>query len=123
MQSDLDHYRDHHRLIVLFAPSARDPRYARQDRLLRGETLGMRERDLLRIAVFPRLTTVDGRRSTLDPAALRLRYGVKEGDFRLLLIGKDGGVKRTATKPVAPKGLFDQIDAMPMRQAEIRHRG
>ncbi|MFN6486616.1 DUF4174 domain-containing protein [Nostoc sp. DedQUE02] len=35
-------------------------------------------------------------------------------------IGKDGSVKRQDTKPVQATAIFEQIDAMPMRQQEMR---
>ena len=38
------------------------------------------------------------------------------------LIGKDGSVKRSASKPVAMQALYALIDTMPMRRAEARER-
>ncbi len=35
-------------------------------------------------------------------------------------MGKDGGVKRQDTTPVRATAIFEQIDAMPMRQQEMR---
>ncbi|WKV11938.1 DUF4174 domain-containing protein [Marivirga harenae] len=37
-----------------------------------------------------------------------------------LLIGKDGGVKSRRISPITNKKLFETIDAMPMRQREMR---
>lgn len=42
--------------------------------------------------------------------------------FRVLLVGKDGGVKLDSDAPVTPAELFTLIDAMPMRKAELRSR-
>jgi len=39
------------------------------------------------------------------------------------LIGKDGGVKRRWTDTLSIDDLFHNIDAMPMRQFEMRTRG
>lgn len=78
----------------------------------------MRERDLLTFVVLPSSAEEDGKPSGLEPALLRRRYGVRAGDFRVLLIGKDGGVKREARAPVSLESLFGQIDAMPMRRKE-----
>ncbi len=91
---------------------------------MRSETKGMKERDLLRIALFPSSATVDGQPDKrFVPAELRRRYGVGEGQFRVLLVGKDGGVKRVDKGPVAMRDIFALIDTMPMRQAEMRRRG
>lgn len=43
-----------------------------------------------------------------------------DGGFRVLLIGKDGGVKMDERRPVTPDRIVALIDSMPMRQAEER---
>lgn len=40
--------------------------------------------------------------------------------FQNLLIGKDGGVKLRSNSPISNEKLFETIDAMPMRQREMR---
>lgn len=40
--------------------------------------------------------------------------------YQNLLIGKDGGVKLRSNSPISNEKLFDTIDAMPMRQREMR---
>ena len=44
-------------------------------------------------------------------------------DFQAVLIGKDGGVKARWAEPVSLNALYELIDAMPMRQREMRERG
>ena len=47
------------------------------------------------------------------------KYGL--ADFRgLLLIGKDGGIKLKESFVVNPESIFNLIDGMPMRQAEMK---
>ena len=46
-----------------------------------------------------------------------------EESFRIVLIGKDGGVKLDQAKGISIQEVFDLIDTMPMRQAEIRKKG
>ena len=41
--------------------------------------------------------------------------------FRILLIGKDGGIKYESKRPVSLIQLFKLIDSMPMRQDEMPH--
>ena len=41
--------------------------------------------------------------------------------FRILLIGKDGGIKYESYQYVSLIQLFELIDLMPMRQNEMRH--
>ncbi len=119
MLAPLDSLLWKHRLLVVFAPSADDPRLVRQERAIRGETRAMRERDLLKIVVLPGSSSPLG----FDAAALRRHYHVRAGDFRVLLVGKDGGVKRTSAAPVTPGSIFAQIDTMPMRREEMKKAG
>ena len=41
--------------------------------------------------------------------------------FRILLIGKDGGIKYESKRSVSLIQLFELIDSMPMRQNEMPH--
>ena len=43
-------------------------------------------------------------------------------NYQNILIGKDGGVKLKRNSPISNQKLFDTIDAMPMRQREMRNR-
>jgi hypothetical protein len=57
-----------------------------------------------------------------EAAALRLydHFGVPADAFRVVLVGKDGTEKRRDAEPVTARSIFDTIDAMPMRQREMR---
>mgnify|MGYP003339976155 FL=1 len=41
--------------------------------------------------------------------------------FRILLIGKDGGIKYESKRSASLIQLFELIDSMPMRQDEMQH--
>ena len=94
-------------VLVLAAPD--DARMAEQARILAAERAGTAERDL--VLVEP---------AGADQGRLRRRYGVAPDAFAVLLIGKDGGVKLRSARPLDAETLFETIDAMPMRQAEMR---
>ncbi len=110
-QSDLSQYRNKNRLLLVFAPSKADPRWQKQNTLLAQSAAEFKERDLLRFDYL------EGDRRT---TALRIRYGVKPGQFRVLLIGKDGHVASGEPVPVSLPALTEQIDRMPMRRKEMR---
>jgi hypothetical protein len=55
-------------------------------------------------------------------AALRERFDVAPDRFAVLLVGKDTTVKRRSDQPVEMASLYQQIDRMPMRRAEMRRR-
>ena len=59
--------------------------------------------------------------SDTDPkAGGTLREALSIRGFEILLVGKDGGVKLRSPAPVSTRDLFALIDAMPMRQREMR---
>ena len=58
----------------------------------------------------------------LDDEFLFMRYRLKKELFSVVLIGLDGGVKLQQAKVVSRRELFDRIDAMPMRSAEMRNK-
>lgn len=117
---DLDAYRWQNRIILVFAPAAGDTVYAQQLAAFATREAELADRDLL-IGRFP----ADEQGSFAGQpvaqsggATLRERYDVAAGDFGLILIGKDGGVKLSADEPVSTARLFELIDSMPMRQQE-----
>lgn len=104
------------RVLLLCAPSANDADLRRQQQLLGPVRAGLDSRDLLvREVIITQL-------SSTDKQYLAQRLGVTGSGFTVVLIGKDGGVKRRETQPTPPAVLFSTIDAMPMRRQEMRGR-
>lgn len=98
------------RPVVVFAASADDARFRRQLSTLRAREAELAERDIAVVEV----------RAPTDP--LRERLQVSAGRFAVVLVGKDGGVKQRWTEPVDAGEIFATIDAMPMRQREMRSK-
>ena len=46
---------------------------------------------------------------------------INDQSLRILLIGKDGGIKYESSRSVSILRLFELIDSMPMRQDEMVH--
>lgn len=62
---------------------------------------------------------------SLDPQtarSLREEFGVSQGEFRVILIGKDGGIKLKRQSQTRLEDIFSLIDAMPMRREEMRQK-
>lgn len=110
-EDPLASYRGKTRLLVVLAASDADPELKAQRRLYTGEAKGNRERDLLIVEAL------DG---TDLGRTLRRRFEVPAGEFRAILVGKDGGAKLRSALPIPSDTLFAEIDAMPMRQDETR---
>ncbi len=124
--TDLAQYRWQNRLILLFAPSPEDARYQEQATLLEEAGAGLQDRDLIIFHLLGgtgylnKAGSADEQNLTQNEVeALRERFGVGENGFALLLVGKDGTVKRRAEEVVSVDDLFNQIDAMPMRRREM----
>ena len=105
-------YRWNRRVVVALAASTADPKLSTQRRIFEAMEAGARERDLI---------LLEATDDTVVGAALRRRFGGGTG-FRSVLIGKDGGEKATSERPMGQADLFETIDAMPMRRAEMMQR-
>lgn len=119
---DINAYRWHSRLLLLFAPDSSHPDYVRQWEMLEDAEEGIAERDLFVFMLFEEEAGFAGRQvaSPVFAADVRGQFDVAPGEFTALLIGKDGTVKRRFAQPVSTFELFTLIDAMPMRRREMR---
>jgi len=106
------------RVVIVFA-DAGDARAARQIETLTDQRSELEERDLVVISVTDdEAAAAFGRVADPDAVSLRNEANVKKGSFRVVLVGKDGGIKLRSETIVPNIELFDIIDRMPMRQAE-----
>lgn len=55
-----------------------------------------------------------------DAAGLQQTFNPTNGDFLVVLIGKDGSVKLKEQTVVPASTIFNLIDSMPMRRSEMR---
>ena len=131
-QQTLAALKDVHRVLLVFAPSDRDPRYVRQMQILEHHDAEMQERDLVLIPVVtesgPQITpetlrVIRGRGMSDEEQLLaRQRFHLAPEAFAVVLLGKDGGEKLRVTAPVSMERLNRTIDAMPMRKDEMKAR-
>jgi hypothetical protein len=111
------------RPIVVFSPSDGDARFVRQKAIINGARTGFLDRDVVVVYVVGGTVSHDlGPSPGISGSALRSRFRASEGAFRVLLLGKDGGIKLDSPQPIAASDLFAEIDRMPMRRDEIRRR-
>jgi hypothetical protein len=112
------------RLLFVVAPDVADPQVERVRASLEHHRWEILDRDLLVFQLF--LTgqnRIDDRPIGAHEARkLRAALGLAAGDRTLVLVGKDGSVKRRAPLSVDLREIFRQIDAMPMRRQELRER-
>ncbi|MCQ8240165.1 DUF4174 domain-containing protein [Rhizosaccharibacter radicis] len=101
------------RVLLVFVPSAGDPRLAAQRTALDRAAAEARARDLVLVAVPE---------GSSDAEKLRRRFDVGRG-FAVVLVGKDGTAKLRSERPVPVSTLFGLIDSMPMRRQEMTRDG
>ncbi len=105
-----------HRVLLVAAPNAENADFKTQKALLAANKQELAARDFLVLDVlYDQL-------STADKQFLTQKMGLNPPAFAAMLIGKDGGVKRAETRPLAAGALFGTIDQMPMRQHEMRRQ-
>ena len=116
----LHHFLHRKRIAVVFSPTK-----ASLDQIA---SKGYDERDLVIIAVLPPKgplwaeTTPPLYILTDESGSLKHVYRAAPGLTTFYLIGKDGTIKMTRHEFPSNKELFAVIDAMPMRQEEMKRR-
>ncbi len=103
-----------HRLLLIGAPTASQPAFQAQKKLLAAASAGLQARDFEVIELpYDQLSPADRRTWTQQ-----LNQPLDK--FSVILLGKDGGVKQASARPLPPASLFATVDKMPMRRQEMR---
>lgn len=108
------------RPLVVIVPNAQDPILVSLKRALQepANREAFIEREMVLYTVVDGVgTRNDEPLSEAEAAVLLKALGVKTlAPGRVILVGKDGGIKLEQTGQVLPRDLFALIDKMPMRQ-------
>ena len=120
----LDPYLWRNRLLIVVAPDASDPEVVEKLAVLKQQTDRLMDRDIRVFQIYLHGTSLDQEQplSAEDVISLRRELGIEPDSKVLLLIGKDGTVKRRAPMHTSLRDIFIQIDGMPMRRAEIEEK-
>jgi Domain of unknown function (DUF4174) len=111
------------RALIVFSPSMSDARLSRMKAMIGGNRTALLDRDLTVVYVIGGELSHDlGPPPGLNAGAVRTLYRASEGAFRVLLLGKDGGIKMDSPQPISAIDLTAEIDRMPMRRDEMRKR-
>jgi Domain of unknown function (DUF4174) len=128
----LSNYQWQHRVLLVFAPSTGSANYRQQMQLWEADVTGTdallrryrKGRDLKLVQILETgESQVDGRSlSSASAERLRQQFGITPEEFAVILVGKDGTERQRSQTPIDLTALFRTIDAMPMRQQEMRSR-
>ncbi len=118
---DLHQHTWRDRLLFLITPSRDNPDLIVQQRRIEQRNDALSDRDIRVFQLFSCQGYV-GKQVLPSSTVKQLRehLGVVEEDHLLILIGKDGGIKRRTSLDTNLREIFQQIDAMPMRREEMR---
>lgn len=122
---DLNTFRWKNRVLLLFTPDDGNPVFQRQVGMLRKQTEEMEDRQLITLFIAPDGHLENTRQFTQAElsAYYYSHFGVDDRLFTLILVGLDGTEKyRSIGRAIAPGILYDIIDEMPMRRAQLRRR-
>ena len=95
-------------MLLVYADNENDRQLKLQKQLLSADIKGLQERDV----------EVKYYYANNDKAEFKKRK--ISLPFTVILVGKDGGNKLKSYTPIGLTKLFDTIDAMPMRQSEMK---
>lgn len=120
----LDELRWASRMLLVFAVDDQDPRVTAISESIREARCDVAERDLVfgRVLLTGESRIGENALSVEAAARLRGRFQPAEPGFRVLLIGKDGGVKSSYDSVPDLDDVFRLIDSMPMRIREAKSR-
>jgi hypothetical protein len=118
---DLKQFQWKHRLLLIFAMDENDPHFKKLKDEIIAQKAEVENRDLLVFEIFERgLSRINT--TPLDPVnvhSIRKHYAVPQSAFKVILIGKDGGIKLKQDDTANLKAIFKRVDSMPMRKNEI----
>ncbi|MEM7620695.1 MAG: DUF4174 domain-containing protein [Pseudomonadota bacterium] len=118
----MENYLWEKRVLIIFSPSTERSNLKAQNRMLSAVKSGLRERDMVVWRLIDgKSVTVNGRQKPHLPTRIFYKhFKVSPEKFVVILLGKDGGEKLRKARRVTADELFALIDAMPMRQQEMR---
>jgi Domain of unknown function (DUF4174) len=117
-----------YRPLLVFAPSLDNPQLVQEFNQLKAHAPELKSRSVLYVPIVPEghnqpipgSKVPTARLSEDELAAMRHRFNVEQGDFLVILIGKDGLEKLSNKTPVPVDQLERLIDSMPMHKTEMR---
>ncbi len=110
------------RVLILVSTEEGSSEFEKQKETLATKDEELQERDLILILLKEdSLESPNSDRLQLNSTELRNELNIAPTFEGVILIGKDGGVKMREEFYVKPERIFDLIDSMPMRRAEMKN--
>jgi hypothetical protein len=119
---DLSQFKWKNRVLLLFAPGRSHPFFDNLHLTIMNRKGEVNDRDLVIFEIFESGPSNVNLEELDSPTvrSLRKKFNITEGEFAVILIGRDGGIKLNRREQTAIEDIFGLIDSMPMRQEEMR---
>lgn len=108
------------RVLLIFSDDKKDERLIKQIEVFSEEKQGLAERKLLIYRFSENQFTPEFNKVWFSSTLKTKKYKRKSENFKVVLIGLDGGIKLEQTSLLSTEKLFAVIDGMPMRRREIK---
>lgn len=119
---NLDKHQWKNRLLLIFSDDKSSELLKKQVETLSKERQGLQERKL-KIYHFSNQSYIEDFSPNWKPSDIKTRKYFKEKEnFKIVLIGLDGGIKLKQKEIISTQKLFTIIDGMPMRRAELNSK-
>lgn len=121
----VDESRAGRRPLVIFAMSSDEPVVRTQLEAVSQARSGFEDREMTLVEVYETGISRYDNRPMSPASALEWhgRYRASKWPVEVVLVGKDGGVKRRFSRGASMQDVFEQIDRMPDRKRELYERG
>lgn len=118
---DLSQYKWKNRMVLLLTTTKENIHLSRQMKNFEAQEKELSERKLKVFQVTPEsFREVFPIRLAWEKGTFYKQFRKSDSDFEVLLLGLDGNIKIRQEKILDSEDLFRIIDAMPMRQAEMK---
>lgn len=121
---DLQKYKWENRLVLIFAENENQEVYQNQLKELKSSKEGLTDRKILIYHILPEKFKIGLTLETNWEKSNKLFDNIINDDtqFKVVLIGLDGGIKLQQNELLSTEKLFVTIDKMPMRRIEIKNK-
>ncbi len=118
---DLSKHQWKDRLVLIIAEDDDNEKFQKQLAELQNDQTGLKDRKLVIYQILPKKYNTGFKKKTWENSTeLYKKHKAEDSEFRVVLIGLDGGEKLVQTEVLSTKKLFNTIDSMPIRQSEMR---
>ena len=104
-------------VVVIYSSSLQDDNALEQLELFRSTGSELKDRQMVIYHITP-----EGYRYQFSEEINTLNFKLEEEDFKVMLIGLDGGIKYESNAVEPAQIYYGLIDKMPMRRSQMRKR-